>query len=166
MKSTSLRDEVLQNVCSAIQSECKSLCKAGPGAVSLLRKVSVSDMKAFTWQRLLLFLSKRAPVLLAIVKAAMQKSHSREFNSAAAGMAIAIMLNARNMFLCHTQAVLSVFLHHSGASKEVIYIYIYILQSILYIQDVVHTKLQYIHFDFRYSTFSTSCASALLTMPP
>ena len=132
MKSTSLRDEVLQNVCSAIQSECKSLCKAGPGAVSLLRKVSVSDMKAFTWQRLLLFLSKRAPVLLAIVKAAMQKSHSREFNSAAAGMAIAIMLNARNMFLCHTQAVLSVFLHHSGASKEVIYIYIYYNQYCTY----------------------------------
>jgi len=119
MKNTILRDEVLQNVCSAIQSECKSLCKVAPGRTSLLRKVSVPDMKTFTWQRLFLFFSKHAPILLAIVKAAMQKSPKGEFNTAAAGMAIAIMLNARNKFLCHTQAVLSVFLHHSGANKSV-----------------------------------------------
>lgn len=77
----------------------------------------------FTWIRSLLFLGKHAPVLLATVKAAMQKSPSEEFNSAAAGRAIAIMLKARNKFLCHTQAVLSVFIHYNGANKEVILLF-------------------------------------------
>ena len=123
LKSTPLRDEVIQNVCTAIQTECKSLCRAGPrpvaGTTSLLRKTSVADMKTFTWQRLLLFIGKQAPVLLAIVKTAVEKSPNGGFNIAAAGMAIAIMLNARNRFLCHTQAVLSIFLYRSGATKEV-----------------------------------------------
>lgn len=123
MKSTPLRDVVLQNVFSAVQSECKSLCKTKTGTVSLLRKVSVLDMKTFTWIRFLLFLGKHAPVLLATVKAAMQKSPSEEFNSAAAGRAIAIMLNAWNKFLCHTQAVLSVFIHYNDANKEVIILF-------------------------------------------
>lgn len=39
MKSTPLRDALLQNVFSAVQSECKSLCKTKTGTVSLLRKL-------------------------------------------------------------------------------------------------------------------------------
>ena len=95
------------------------LCKRLPSP-SLLRSSSIKSLLEFNPKDVLKELSIKAPVLLAILKAAASSCRS-EPKQAVIAMAAAVLLKSRSQNMCKLQAVVSSLLYAGYSSKKGIY---------------------------------------------
>ena len=114
-KSPTLREAIVKE--STIRNECKVLCKRLP-SLSLLRSSSFKSLLEFNPKDVLKELSIKAPVLLAILKAAASSCCS-EPTQAVIAMAAAVLLKSRSQNMCKLQAVVSSLLYAGHSSKKV-----------------------------------------------
>ena len=128
-----VRDELLQRVCSSINEECKMLCSTR--RPSVLRDVSPLGLKQFTETNHVAELATRAPVLYAVLSSAVGKNPTvkesldvQEPNTTSEqctkivppiSMAASILLKSRCPQMSAQAYRLSTVLWHSGAKKQV-----------------------------------------------
>ena len=128
-----VKDELLQRVCSSINEECKELCSTR--RPSVLRDVSPQGLKQFTETTHVAELATRAPVLYAVLSSAVGKNHTvkenldvQEPNTTSEqrtkivppiSMAASILLKSRCPQMSAQAYRLSTVLWHSGAKKQV-----------------------------------------------
>ena len=116
-KSPSLREATLKEVTNAIRKECQMLCRRLPSP-SLLRSSSIESLLEFSPRDVQKELSAKAPVLLAVLKAAASSCRS-EPTQAVVAMAAAVLLKSRSKNMCKLQAVVSSLLYAGHSSKKV-----------------------------------------------
>ena len=93
------------------------LCRRLPSP-SLLRSSSIESLLEFSPRDVQKELSAKAPVLLAVLKAAASSCHS-EPTQAVVAMAAAVLLKSRSKNMCKLQAVVSSLLYAGHSSKKV-----------------------------------------------
>ena len=117
LKTTPLRKAVVSQLASTIKRECSQLCSRNHGD-SVLRFLSVLELRDFKWKMLIRELKKKAPTLLRVLRAA---AESKRFlpSESIVGMAASMLLYGRNSQLCIPQAVNSIVLYTGHCSKLV-----------------------------------------------
>ena len=76
----------------------------------------------FSWQNIINELSRRAPVLHAVLSATVERrGHNQMRIAPRVGMAVAILMRERNQFMCAAQTLTSIVLHANHAGKMVCY---------------------------------------------
>ena len=113
LKTTPLRKAVVSQLASTIKRECSQLCSRHGDSV--LRFLSVLELRDFKWKMLIRELKKKAPCVL---RAA---AESKRFlpSESIVGMAASMLLYGRNSQLCIPQAVNSIVLYIGHCSKMV-----------------------------------------------
>lgn len=131
-----VKQEALKQVLTAVKVECRHLCQLKPRP-STLRVKSVGELKSFSWSEMMQELKRKAPTLLATLRAAAQshlprsppkavyKKRGRQSKLAqrardsVVGMAAAVLLKERNQHMCKLQTLVSTLLYAGHASKKV-----------------------------------------------
>ena len=116
LKSSPLKQTVISQLTTTIRRECAAMCSRNHGD-SVLRLLTVLELKDFSWKSVLRELKRRAPTLLQVLTAA-ASSRTRS-NPGIVGMAASLLLNGRNPQLCIPLAVKSVLLYAGHSAKKV-----------------------------------------------
>ena len=116
LKSSPLKHSVISQLATTIGRECVAMCSRNHGD-SVLRLLSVLELKDFSWNTLLQELKKKAPTLLQLLTAA--SSRHACINPGIIGMAASLLLYGRNPQLCLPQALNSVVLYAGHCAKVV-----------------------------------------------
>ena len=116
LKSSPLKRSVISQLATTIRRECVAMCSRNHGD-SVLRLLSVLELKDFSWNTLLQELKKKAPTLLQLLTAA--SSRHACINPGIIGMAASLLLYGRNPQLCLPQALNSVVLYAGHCAKVV-----------------------------------------------
>lgn len=124
--SSPLRGMTVKQICCVVRREVHQLCSTKYEA-SILRNTSPVALTTFSWRPVIAELKLHAPVLYAVVKAAIGRP-KKKVDPSAIGIAAAIMLKFRSRVLSQIQAVTSVLLYAGHCSKQVcIYIYTFLI---------------------------------------
>lgn len=122
LKASPLKRTVISQLSTTIRRECAAMCSRNHGD-SVLRLLSVLELKDFSWNTLLQELKKEAPTLLQLLTAA--SSRHACTNPGIVGMAASLLLYGRNPQLCVPQALNSVLLYAGHTAKVVSILTIY-----------------------------------------
>ena len=103
----------------AVKAESTAMCKVKPQP-SVLRVSSENstNLQVFKWGALSAELTKKAPVLMKILKAAAE-SHQTSLHINPVCMAAAILLKQRNSQMCALQSIVGTLLYAGHAGKKV-----------------------------------------------
>lgn len=122
-----LAEHVFDLFIDLMSSECNSLCRhtRGQEALFLFRKIPVSQLPEFKWQKCIEELQSAAPHILQVLIAIASKNDKR--NTVKQGsahfpgicIALAVILKERNREMCGIQSLVSVLLMMSGVNKKV-----------------------------------------------
>ena len=122
LSTPKLRHAIIEEVKRLIKKECQSLCSTLPEKRSILRDTRPSHLRTFNWQNIINELSRRAPVLHAVLSATVERrGHNQMRIAPRVGMAVAILMQERNQFMCAAQTLTSIVLHANHAGKMVCY---------------------------------------------
>ena len=113
-KSPSLQEATLKEVTCAIRKECEMQLPSP----SLLRSSSIKSLLEFSPRDIQKELGAKAPVLLAVLKAAASSCRSEPTHSVVA-MSAAVLLKSKSQNMCKLQAVVSSLLYAGHSSKKV-----------------------------------------------
>ena len=115
-----LKDATLAEVVKVIQAECHCLCRLNPTPSELRYLPNAKKLAEFKWDKVMDELSKKAPTLSVILKAAAEQKHGRQkATPGVIGMAAALLMNSRNKQMSRAQAVNSIVLFAGHANKKV-----------------------------------------------
>ena len=117
LKNYTFKEGCCFTACIHQKEECRQMCSRKHGD-SVLRFLSVLELRDFKWKMLTQELKKKAPTLLTLFRAA---AESKKFLSSDSivGMAASMILYGRKSQLCIPQAVNSVILYTGHCSKMV-----------------------------------------------
>ena len=116
------RISIIKQVRSIVFDEVHSLCREGPmsTAQSMLQRSTPDGLEMFDWSALLSDMQQRAPVLTAVLSAAMsRKKKETSFTAAALASCYAVLLNGRNQRMSLLQRICSLVLYAGHAGKQV-----------------------------------------------
>lgn len=117
LKDESIKRHILKNICMELAEEIRNM--ASDKVQSTLQSQKVNDVKEFRWDTLLTELTKHAPVLKTILKAATKSRKPRVNTDAVIGMFAAILLCHRNSKMNLVQKIISLILYCGHTSKQV-----------------------------------------------
>ena len=116
-----LREAVTLLLLDKIDEECSKLCQRRSDSPSLFRKVPVTEMSDFKWDRFLDELRSKAPTLFQVLSTiASRNDHRNEHKCGHTHNAgSAIVLKERNREMCGVQSIISLLLFSSHVDKQV-----------------------------------------------
>lgn len=123
MKHPKIADLMVKALCRVIGRECSSI--VGTNEPSRLRKKSKSDLMGFDWETLMSELKERAPVLIAVLGAAANKTWSWKTATLPSscvvyvGMASAVLMKSRNKHMTAVQTAVSLLMNAGHVSSQV-----------------------------------------------
>ena len=120
LQQPQLKDATLAEIENVIHAECSDLCKLKPKPSELRYLPKAKGLVDFEWKNVESELSKKAPILTLILKAAAQsKGAKRKIRTGIIVMAAALLLKSRNEKMSRVQAINSVLLFAGHANKKV-----------------------------------------------
>lgn len=117
LKDPVTRQYVVKRIGMIVRKELSVMCSENAG--SILGSKQVSDLKDFTWNKLLVELETNTPVLLTILKTCTQTRRSRCNRNTVIGMCSAILLRHHHVKMCLVQKIVSMILYAGDCSKQV-----------------------------------------------
>ncbi len=129
-KDNTTKQYVIKRIGNIVRKELFTMCSEKTG--SILSSKHVSDLKEFTWDKLLTELDSHAPVLHSILKMCTQTRRRRPNRSAVIGMCVAILLRYQHVKMNLAQRIVSVILYAGDCSKQVIKITTLMLFNLIF----------------------------------
>lgn len=117
LKSPKIRDATIQEVVSAIETECKLICRRAP-APSKLVSSSAHSLTQIKWSDIMEELNQVCPILLSVLRGAVSTKNFRRREPAIV-MAVAALMKSRSQKMSKLQAMVSSLLYSGHASKKV-----------------------------------------------
>lgn len=117
LKEPGTRKYLLKRIGMLVRNELISMCSDSTS--SILRQQSVSELKEFSWEKLLAELRANAPVFLSIVRECTRTRRLRPNQDAVLGMCAAILLKHRFSKMSLVQKILSLVLYGGHSGKQV-----------------------------------------------
>ncbi len=116
----------VETTVNLVKEECAAMCSAGTDNTTLFRKKDVNDICNFSFLKLMDEVNEKTNTLYQIVLAIINlksaernTNKSRERKLIAAGMAISLLMKARNKNMSAAQYVVSLLLLKGGITKMV-----------------------------------------------
>lgn len=110
---------LLKRIGVALRNELRVMCSESTN--SILSNQSVSELKDFTWNKLLSELEKYAPTFLMILRESTHTRRPRHNRNAVIGMCAALILKLRFSKMCLVQKIMSLILYGGHSGKQVSY---------------------------------------------
>lgn len=117
LKEPSTRKHLLKRIGMLVRNELIALCSDSSN--SILRQQCVSELKEFTWKKLLSELENKAPVFLTILRECTHTRRPRSNRDAVMGMCAAILLKHRFSNMSLVQKMMSLVLYGGHSGKQV-----------------------------------------------
>ena len=117
MHQPTLRKYVLKKGGVLLRRELTSMCS--DATASVLRSKEISDLREFTWDKLIHELQRNSPILLNILESATLTCKPRANRDAVICMCAAILLKHRFAQMCLVQKIVSLILYAGHSGKKV-----------------------------------------------
>lgn len=117
LKEPATRKYLLKRIGVLVRNELISMCSDSTS--SILRTQCVSELREFSWEKLLSELQAKAPVFLSILHQCTRTQRPRRNQHAVVGMCAAIILKHRFSKMSLVQRILSMILYAGHSGKQV-----------------------------------------------
>lgn len=117
LKDPATKKHLMKRIGMLVRRELVLMCSKNTN--SILSSQSMSDLKEFTWDKLLAELSINAPILLSILQSCTHTSITRPNQNAVIGMCCAILLKFRFSKMSMVQKIMSLILYAGNSGKQV-----------------------------------------------
>ena len=116
-KDTAAKKYVMKKIGILVRREIVQMCS--DKTKSILSSQSMSDLKDFTWDKLLTELSANAPTLLSILQSCTHTRKTKPNHNAVIGMCCAIILKYHFSKMSMVQKIMSLILYAGNSGKQV-----------------------------------------------